>query len=149
MGKKTDIKDLKILVAEDSGLSFVLTQALIERLTGVNPDRAVDGQQAVNMAENGSYDLIIMDQMMPKLSGIEATRMIREALPEWKQPFIAGLSGATTPVDLVNYEAAGMDRFLAKPMRLHQLKELIELVAETGRGEAAFEAMDSLEVSLA
>ena len=149
MSKKTKFGKLKILVAEDSGLSFALTQALIERLAGVCPDRARDGEEAVEMVENGDYDLVIMDHMMPKMSGIEATRRIREALPKWKQPFIAGLSGATTPVDLAHYESAGMDRFLAKPMRLQQLSELIDLVADEDREASVFQVFDALQVSMA
>lgn len=140
---------LKILVAEDSGLSFALTEALIERLTGNYPERAINGAEAVKMAESGDYDLIIMDQLMPKMSGIEATLNIRNLLPKWKQPFIAGLSGAASSFDVSACEAAGMDRFLAKPMRLAHLKTLLELVLSRAASDMEFEIMDGLQVSVA
>ncbi len=137
---------LSILVVEDSGLSFALTKAMIERLTGNEPDWAKDGATAVDKVMLGDYDLVIMDHMMPGMCGVEATRIIREQVPEWKQPFIAGLSGATTPKDLVSYEQAGMNRFLAKPMRLGQLQELLEFVFEWEREAVTFEAFDSVKV---
>lgn len=141
--------ELKILVVEDSGLSFALTQALIERLAGNSPDRASDGTVAVEMVQSGDYDLVIMDLLMPEMDGLEATRQIRRLLPAWKQPYIAGLSGATSTSDVMACEAAGMNQFLAKPMRLAKLSELLDLVGRKVCDKLAFEATEELEVSIA
>ena len=145
-----EFKQLKILVAEDSGLSFTLTKTMIERLSGgCIADWAHNGQEALEMVQAGEYDLVIMDHMMPVMSGIEATSLIRKLVPEWKQPFIAGLSGAATAVDLMAYEQSGMDRFLAKPMRLAQLQDLLNVVAERDRSELVFESHDAFKVTAA
>jgi len=143
------LKRLKILVAEDSGLSFALTEALIERLTGNRPDRAVNGLQAVEKVQSEEYDLVLMDHLMPEMNGTDATRMIRDLLPEWKQPFIAGLSGACTSADIGLYEACGMNRFLAKPMRLVQLNDLLHVVANWDRRSTAFRHQDSMSLVVA
>lgn len=130
-----DFTNLKILVAEDSGLSFALIQMLLECLTGCTPDRVCDGQQALERVQCQDYDLVIMDHLMPVMTGVEATRQIRKLVPEWRQPFIAGLSGATTQQDLRAYREAGMDCFLAKPMRLADLRGLLEGVVGQRRQE--------------
>lgn len=127
---------LRVLVVEDSGLSYALIEVMLECLTGATPDRAVNGKEAVQCVQSKDYDLVIMDHMMPVMSGEEATREIRQCLPAWKQPVIAGLSGATSQADLRCYREAGMDYFLAKPMRLADLRSLLGQVV--GREHRAY-----------
>ena len=121
---------LRILIVEDSAMSFALTSAMIERITGAVPDRAHNGEEAVNRLREETFDLVFMDQFMPVMSGIEATRLIRDLLPLGQQPIIVGLSGASNPVEVNACMEAGMDHFLAKPLRLAQIEQTLALAAD-------------------
>lgn len=124
---KEEIKgrSLRVLVVEDSPMSFALTSAMIKKITGVEPERARDGEEALEMVSKNAYDVVFMDYFMPKLTGTEATRLIRCNMSVWQQPKIVGLSGAIAPRDIQACKDAGMDHFLAKPLRLFQLEEMI------------------------
>ena len=128
-GKQPGRRELRILVVEDSTLSFTLTSAMIERITNTIPDRACDGEEAIIMMQRECYDLVFMDQFMPAMSGIEATRAIRKILSGNRQPIIVGLSGATTPPEIEACLEAGMDHFLTKPLRLAQMEQTLALAA--------------------
>jgi CheY-like chemotaxis protein len=132
MHEKSDDLNLEILVAEDSSLSFTLITAMIERVTGTAPDWARNGEEAVEMVQQKFYDLVFMDYFMPAMSGIEATRSIRQVLPLWEQPTIVGISGATAPMDIRACLEAGMDHFLAKPLRLIQIENILKLARTPG-----------------
>lgn len=119
-------KDLKILVAEDNGTYRKLLSAMIERLTGNAPQSATDGEEAISLTRKTAFDLIFMDNHMPKLSGIHATRQIRETLPLDRQPRIVAVSGSSNKKDLKQFEDAGMDDLLPKPFRLNELEKSIE-----------------------
>ncbi len=118
-------RNLKILVVEDNSMSFTLTATMIQRLTGVFPDRAVNGQEAVECAKDTSYDLIFMDQYMPVMNGSEASERINALSSTDKKPMLVGLSGATHPADIKRFHRSGIDQFLAKPLRLQKLKEVL------------------------
>lgn len=125
MSEEGKSSGIRILVVEDSAMSFTLTSAMIERIMGVVPDRAHDGEEAVSMLQKQCYELVFMDYFMPKMNGIEATRLIREDPIIYQQPTIIGLSGAAAPRDIHAFENAGMDHFLAKPLRLFQIEDML------------------------
>jgi len=101
---------------------------------------ASDGLQAVASAEKQLFDVILLDQEMPRMSGIEAARAIRqkEASSGKKRVRIIGLTGNSTPEDERRSREAGMDGFLAKPFEKSQLFHLVESAGSIGelRGSA-------------
>lgn len=119
---------IRILVVEDNAMSFTLTSAMIERITGIVPDRAYDGEEAISILRKKCYELVFMDYFMPKMNGIEATRLIREDPIIYQKPTIIGLSGAAAPRDIDAFKDAGMDHFLAKPLRLFQIEDMLKKV---------------------
>ena len=88
-------------------------------------DQAPDGEEAVRMAREGVYDLILMDRFMPGMDGLAATRRIR-ALPgpAGRTP-IHGLTGDTEAAETAACAEAGMDGVLEKPARAHELAALL------------------------
>jgi CheY-like chemotaxis protein len=68
---------LRLLVAEDSDISFLVFEAYVKK-EGYSLTRALNGAQAVKMALQGTFDVIVMDVMMPEMDGYTATRLIRE-----------------------------------------------------------------------
>ena len=88
---------------------------------------AEDGQQAVEMWDQGGYDLVLMDLQMPRLTGFEATRAIREKERErgGHVPIVA-LTANAYKEDVERCFAAGMDGYLAKPIDFEKSLQVIE-----------------------
>jgi two-component system sensor histidine kinase/response regulator len=117
---------LHVLVADDSATSrFLLTRMLEQR--GHSTATATTGDEAIESTENTSFDVIVMDVMMPVMDGLEATRRIREMyIDSDNRPLIVGVSAFTDAVNLGEAEKAGMDGFLAKPIRPEALFAAVE-----------------------
>ena len=116
---------LKILVAEDGHVNQDIAVGLLSRW-GHSVDVADDGRAAVETWSKNSYDLILMDVQMPVMDGLEATRQIRERERATgnRVPIIA-MTARAMPGDEELCLAAGMDGYLSKPVRRHQLYEAI------------------------
>jgi CheY-like chemotaxis protein len=117
---------MKILIAEDNGTYRKLLAAMIERITGSTPEQAADGVEAVEMITREDYDLVFMDNHMPRMNGIEATRIIRSMPSARKYPYIVAVSGSSSPRDLDEFRQVGMNDLLGKPFGLTELQESIE-----------------------
>ncbi len=120
---------MRILVAEDSEVNQVLALAMLDSL-GHEAVIAGDGEAALRALARSTFDAALMDVQMPVLSGLEATRRFRETE--------AG-SGARLPIIAMTANAmrgdreacleAGMDGYLAKPIRRQQLAEALAAAA--------------------
>ncbi len=108
-----EIKNIKILLAEDMKLNQLLMRTILEDF-GFTCDIASNGKIAIEKLAVNSYDLILMDLQMPEMNGFEATSYIRTTLNS-KIPIIA-LTADVTTVDLSKCEAAGMDDYISKPV---------------------------------
>lgn len=100
-----------ILVAEDNDSNYILMTYILKR--DYQFLRAKNGQEAVDMVENGGIDLVLMDIKMPVMDGLEATAKIREAHPEL--PIIA-LTANAFDSDRQLALKAGCNDFLSKPV---------------------------------
>lgn len=113
-----------LLLAEDHAINREVAQSLLEKV-GLTVDMAVTGRQAVAMAQEGAYDLILMDVQMPEMDGLDATRAIRAFSDQRRR------SGARLPILAMTANVfdeqrqacfeAGMDDFIPKPMEPEQL----------------------------
>jgi len=122
---KFESAHLRVLVAEDHIVNQRVAVRMLERL-GVRVDVAANGREAVAMVQMLPYDIVFMDCQMPDMNGYEATREIRRR----------GLVDRSVPIIAMTAEAiegsrercidAGMDDFIAKPVRLEDLIEAIE-----------------------
>jgi len=100
-----------ILVAEDNDSNYILMTYILRR--DYQFKRAKNGQEAVNMVDEGGFDLVLMDIKMPVMDGLEATAKIKEAHPEL--PVIA-LTANAFDSDRQLALKAGCDDFLSKPV---------------------------------
>jgi signal transduction histidine kinase/CheY-like chemotaxis protein len=107
----------KILLAEDSPDNAFLISHYIKSM-GAGIDIAIDGLQAVKMAELAEYDCILMDIQMPGMDGLEATRRIRQQ--GFKKPIIA-LTAHALPAEAERSIQAGCDLHLTKPINRTEL----------------------------
>lgn len=110
-----------VLLVEDNEVNRKVAVRLLERL-GCEVDIAVDGVEAVEKTAQRRYDAVLMDLHMPRLDGIEATRLIRERERHTggHQLIIAMTASATTE-DVERCFAVGMDDYLSKPVRVEVL----------------------------
>lgn len=109
-----------ILVVDDNATNRMVAQSLVEMFECTS-ESAEDGEEAVEAAQTGRFDLILMDIRMPRMDGVAATRAIR-ALPGrlGEVPIIA-LTANADPEDAAGYLAAGMNGVVEKPMKPEQL----------------------------
>jgi CheY-like chemotaxis protein/PAS domain-containing protein len=111
---------LRVLYVDDHDNNRALVVAVMTA-NGIVCGTADDGAQGVDAARHGDWDVILMDIQMPIMDGVAATRAIR-ALPGpvGRTPILA-LTANTLPEQLVEYEQAGMDDCIAKPMNIVDL----------------------------
>jgi len=115
---------LRILVAEDNAINQQVAVGLLTKL-GHRADIADDGAEAVERVAAGEYDLVMMDMQMPRVDGLEATRMIR-ALPVAKgKVTIIAMTANAMKGDRDACLAAGMDDYISKPIDLNRLNDML------------------------
>jgi len=113
----------RLLVVDDEPLNREVALALLQTVFN-QVDVALAGDEAVRMAGQKAYDLILMDVQMPGVDGLEATRQIR-LLPGGTDTFIVALTANAFEEDKAACLAAGMDSFLAKPVNVEALFETL------------------------
>lgn len=113
----------RILLAEDEPINMMVTRDLLEAVDLV-VDSAENGAQALAMARDGHYDLILMDLQMPVMNGIEATRALR-ALPGGDKIPILALTANAYAEDRRMCLEAGMNDHLGKPVPPNRLFEAL------------------------
>lgn len=132
------LQGLRVLVAEDDETSRQLVQRLLARL-GCTVAFASNGQEAVEAVARDAYPIVLMDVDMPVMDGIEATHRIRAQFRDDVQPYIVALTAHAMPGDRERCEAAGMNDFVAKPLRLADLEAaLSRAIDDTELGPAAW-----------
>jgi len=127
---------LHVLLAEDNVINQRVATMMLRSL-GCTVQLAEDGAQAVEQFKNGHFDLILMDCQMPMMSGIDASEAIRsfEAEQSRRQTTILALTANAMDSDRADCLAAGMDGFLAKPIRSSVLREALEELADRSAGD--------------
>ena len=113
-----------ILVAEDNEINVEILRAMLRQL-GFECDVAPNGKEALRMAMDTPYDIVLMDVNMPVMDGLTATREIRSKLPQTANkkdlPIIA-FTAATLPDNIAEIINAGMNDHIAKPYSLETLR---------------------------
>lgn len=111
-----------ILVVEDNPTNQIVAQNMLSQLGGQST-LASDGREAVSLAKNSKFDLILMDCQMPLMDGFEATRNIR--ILDQQTPIVAMTANASSQ-DEEKCLAAGMNDFLPKPISLFQVSKILQ-----------------------
>ncbi len=135
------VPSLDILLAEDNRVNQKVATALLTR-QGQRVTVANDGYEAVRMAREGTFDLILMDMQMPGMDGLEATGQIRRLPDDVSRTPIIALTANALSGDDARCRAAGMDDYLSKPLRLEEMRDVLRRV---GRGE--YTRLDSVQIA--
>ena len=121
----------RVLLAEDEPISQEISCGLLEDV-GLVVDLAEDGDEAFALAQKNDYDLILMDMQMPKLNGIDATRVIRALSQHARTPILAMTANAFEE-DRKTCMAAGMNDHIGKPVDPEKLFETLLRWLSKGR----------------
>ncbi len=121
----------KILIVDDEKLIVKGLKLSLEQ-DGMIIDTAYDGEEALNKIRNGSYDVILLDVMLPKLSGIEVCRAVRE----FSDVPVIMVTARGEDTDKIEGLETGADDYVTKPFNLLELKARIRAVLRrSGREE--------------
>lgn len=112
----------RILVAEDVETNQKVVRLMLTHL-GCRVECVPDGVAAIAAAQIGNFDLIFMDCQMPRLDGIEATKMIRAGAGSFRDIPIVAMTANATVEDRRACLDAGMNGFMAKPVSLAALRQ--------------------------
>jgi CheY-like chemotaxis protein/nitrogen-specific signal transduction histidine kinase len=122
-----DVSSLRILLAEDSAVNQKVALALLAKL-GYRADVVGNGLEALAALERARYDVVLMDVQMPDLDGLDTTRRICERWPPDERPRIVAMTANVMQEDRDACFAAGMDDYVAKPIRPEALAEALRQV---------------------
>ncbi len=118
-------KSLNVLLVDDNPVNMILTNKMMQSLIpDVKLTEMTDGLQALEACKKNAFDLILMDIQMPIMDGMEATKFIR-LLPYYHKIPIIGITAGNIAGEKEKYLAAGLDDFLAKPLRQANLLEML------------------------
>lgn len=140
MSKKTgNEKRIRLLLVEDEE-SFIDALTIGLNREGFDVDIARDGQEAVSLFGSGTYDLILLDLMLPKMSGLDVCRAIRATSDV---PIII-VSAKGEEVDMVLMLEIGADDYVTKPYRLRELVARIRAVLRRRENHDVIDESDEL-----
>jgi CheY-like chemotaxis protein len=115
---------LRILLAEDNAVNQKVALRLLKQL-GYGADVASNGLEALEALERQPYDVVLMDVQMPELDGLDASRRICERWPPETRPRIIAMTANAMAEDREACLAAGMDDYVAKPIRPEELENAL------------------------
>ncbi|MBE9491461.1 MAG: PAS domain S-box protein, partial [Bacteroidetes bacterium] len=127
---EVDLKGRTVLLVDDSDINRKLVKENLEN-AGIKIIEAHDGQVAITMAEKHKPELILMDILMPRMDGFEATRLIRNKNELTGIPIIA-LTALAMKEDVERIEKAGFDAYLLKPFHISDLFEKVNKIFKSG-----------------
>ncbi len=118
-----ELRGLRVLIADDNDYNRVVVKETLQlKIRDCEVDEAMNGHQAIEMAEKNVYDIVLMDLVMPGLDGFEAAGFIRNKLakPKNEIPIIA-LTASVVKSEIDKSIAAGMNGFIPKPFKNYEL----------------------------
>ena len=137
-----DLQDVKILLVDDTELNLKVASKILERYNANMVECCDSGYNCLEKVKSGNeYDLILLDDMMPKMSGIETLNELKK-IPGFNIPTIALTANAISGMR-EKYIEDGFDDYLAKPIEKEQLIHVINQVL----GRSITEKIEVLETS--
>jgi len=138
--------DCRILLVEDSPINQQVALAMLEKF-GLSADVADNGRKAVGSLETEDYDLVLMDVQMPKMDGLEATRVIRDPTSKVRNhdiPIIA-MTARAMKGDREHCLEAGMDDYVSKPLESDKLLSAVSYQLSDMRKQPSGQTSDIRE----
>lgn len=121
------VEPLRVLLVEDNRVNQIVASKMLER-DGHQVTLAADGEKAIEEFDRGSFDVVLMDVHMPVLDGIRATERIRQRDGAGRDVPILALSAGVLEQERARCTEAGMNGFLAKPLRPEELRKALHAI---------------------
>ncbi|NET08015.1 MAG: response regulator [Symploca sp. SIO2B6] len=116
---------LKVLIVEDTPVNLKLVQHQL-RLLNYQFDAVNNGLAALNKLAHSNYHIVLMDCQMPVMDGYRATEVLRQREARNRHTIVIGMTAHTMPGDREKCLKAGMDDYLAKPVIVKELREVLK-----------------------
>lgn len=125
---------LRLLLVEDDEINRLSARLSLERM-GHQVVTANNGEEALEALRGSRYDCVLMDVQMDIMDGEEATRRIRAGAPGVLDPYvpIVAMTAYAMPGDRERFLEAGMNDYVAKPVRVEELQMALMRATSTGR----------------
>lgn len=139
--EEIDLKGKRILIVDDNKLNLKVASKF---LSNYNPviETVESGFECIDKIKNGeTYDLILMDDMMPKMSGVETLKELKK-LDKFTMPVVALTANAVAGMR-EKYISDGFDDYLAKPIDKQELKRVLSNLLIVERRESIFGSLPS------
>jgi CheY-like chemotaxis protein/HPt (histidine-containing phosphotransfer) domain-containing protein len=116
---------LRVLLADDNLINQKVGVKMLQRL-GYRPEVAANGLEVIKLLEQQPFDLIFLDVQMPEMDGYEAARRIRQKWNDPERPHLIAMTGNALEGNRERCLEAGMDDYVAKPVRIPELQAVIQ-----------------------
>jgi CheY-like chemotaxis protein len=113
----------QLLVVDDNPTNLSYVRAVLA-MEGLRIDIAMTGEEAIKMASNNRYQLILMDIQLPDMPGTEVTKQIRQ-LRHHQQTIIMAFTAHALPDEIASFRLAGMDDVLIKPLDTRKISHIL------------------------
>ncbi|WP_411816218.1 ATP-binding protein [Hyphococcus sp. DH-69] len=120
----SDLSGLRVLVAEDNEVNRLVVGEFLKSW-GIAPVFACDGQECLDLFEDGSFDVVLVDKNMPIMGGIEVVQTIRQRNDHKAATPIIAVTADAMSGEREEMLAAGMNDFITKPLRADALKAML------------------------
>jgi CheY-like chemotaxis protein len=129
---------LRLLLADDNAVNQKVASMLLLRL-GYRADVAGNGVEVMRALQSKTYDLIFLDVQMPEMDGYETARRVTEqwAATPAARPRMIAMTGNAMQGDRERCLEAGMDDYISKPVRVDELRDMLERWGAPAVGGAA------------
>ena len=124
MKDMNEVLPKRVLVVEDNKVNQKVMASMLKRM-GIEHDIANDGEEALKQQAENPCELILMDCQMPVMDGFDATLAMRRQEKRYQKPKIIAVSANSMEQDKTHCFAVGMDDFIAKPVRMDDLRNLL------------------------
>lgn len=118
----------RILIAEDDADLRLLLRLVLHR-AGYQVSEARDGVEALEAMSREAFDVVLLDNLMPRMSGIEVLEALA-LLRRTERPLMIVISALATRSDIRSYYVRGADDFLAKPFATEELVERVRMLLD-------------------
>ncbi|GAB5409745.1 MAG: hypothetical protein BalsKO_21100 [Balneolaceae bacterium] len=123
--KEKSLDDIKILIVEDVRINQLVIKKMAENLGLKSIEIAENGESAVQKTTSTWFDVILMDIQMPKMDGVQASKLISENYDGKKKPIIIAVTANALASDQKKYEKVGINGYLSKPITKESLREAL------------------------
>lgn len=125
-----DLSDLRILVVDDQPINRLIVRNQLKQIGCTFVEESHNGLEALEKLSSKQFDLVLMDVQMPEMDGLEATRLLRRLTLD-SQPVVIAITANAFIEDREACLEAGMDYFIAKPIKLETLRSAIQKIIHT------------------